>query len=98
MSVLLYEFALIANMPTDAQSLMDAARCMSCVPAGQQMSILIYLADKMANKVSDTSCLLCGSGADPVAAPACTCAIFYRTDTSSLFIWSAGTSTWDKLL
>lgn len=97
LGVLIYEFAIIAGMATDPQTLMTAAKCMECIPQGQQMPVLISLADKIASGGTGSSCLLCGS-VDPVAIPACTCAIYYRPDTGKFWYWDGVGLAWTPFI
>lgn len=40
------------------------------------------------------SCLLCSVASDPVDAPTCDCAIYYRKDISKFWYWDAEALTW----
>lgn len=39
-----------AGVPTDAQTLMNNARCLDCIPAGVQRQVMIYLLGQLAGQ------------------------------------------------
>lgn len=87
----------------DPQSLINDANCiLQCVPQGMTLAALIPVFCDIANGGGGgggVSCVLCGTGADPVAAPGtCTCAVYFRTDNGSFFYWDDGTATWVTLI
>jgi hypothetical protein len=83
----------------DPATLMQRAACLDCLTVKQLQQVKTYLLCTLVNlgTGSSTTCLLCGT-ADPVAAPACPCALYMRTDTSEMWFWSVGTATWNKVI
>lgn len=49
-AVLIYLAAVKAGASTNPQSLMDNAKCYTCIPPGMRMAVLISLACQMATK------------------------------------------------
>lgn len=80
----------------DVSSLLSSARCFAgCSSPAQLMLIQTQLLCEILHAedsiVGGTGSVLCGA-ADPVNAPAGNCAVYYRTDTGSIWIWDG--SAW----
>lgn len=91
------------SVTCDAQSLVDASTCLEqCVMLGFGPAIEIYLLCQIANNGGGggggSGAVVCSAAADPVAAATSSCAIFYRVDTGSVWIWNAGAAAWNKIL
>jgi len=76
----------------DVQLIMQDAACLCSLTSRQiQIATLEVLLEILqAGGISGESCLLCDT-ADPTVAPACNCAIHYRTDTGSFWYWDGAT-------
>lgn len=62
-----------------------------------EQKILGALLDGAGGGGSGSSCLLCGA-ADPVAAPSCTCALYYNVTTGSFWYWDNTGAAWVMLI
>lgn len=90
LSILIYLFATIAGVPTDAQTLINNASCIDCaIPPGMRLSVLIALADSIAGGLAPSDQVTCGSGA-PVTAPSSGCGIYYDTANDAVYIYRGG--------
>jgi hypothetical protein len=75
----------------DAQSLLNASACLCGLDRNQLLRIQAYTLCQVANlPAAQQSCILCGD-VNPVAAPACTCAIYYVRPTQAFFYWDGAT-------
>ena len=83
LQALVYLYAQIAGV-TDPQTIIDGAKCFSCIPPGMLLQALVYLAAQVS--IGGASRVTCGT-VDPVAAPANGCGVYYRTDTGAFFLW-----------
>ena len=83
----------------DVQDLLDDANCFSCLYPYQLSLIQTQLLCEILNAGGGggSSCLLCGN-VDPVAAPACACALYYNMLTSSFWYWDNNLATWAMLI
>ena len=85
---------------SDCPALTKLATCCPTSMTGPQLTgilseLMACLAESGAS--GGSGCLLCGT-TDPVDAPSCDCAKYYRTDTGEEWNWNDSTSTWDKVL
>lgn len=86
------------TVPTDPDELMSAARCLQCeVPPGLVpylilQSLIDFSGGGGGGGTGGVTC----STADPVAAPANSCTLHYRTDTGSLWMWNG--AAWVALI
>jgi hypothetical protein len=85
LQALVYLFAQIAGV-TDPQTIINGAKCFSCIPPGMLLQALVYLASQIAGGTSSGD-VLCVTGADPTTAPSGSCGIAYRIDTGAIFLW-----------
>lgn len=86
------------KMPsTDPNQLVNDARCIArCIPIGMQLPVLISVFIQFINNQSaPQSCFTC-SAVDPVAVPACTCALHLNLTDSTLWYWDNTVPTWYK--
>jgi hypothetical protein len=85
------------TVSTDPNVIMDEARCLECaIPAGYlPYAILAAISNITGGGGGGTGGVTCGV-ADPVAAPANACTLFYRTDTGTLWMWNG--SAWVNLI
>ncbi len=83
----------------DVQDLLNDANCFACLFPYQLSLIQTQLLCEIlaAGGGGGSSCLLCGS-ADPVAAPACQCALYYNRATGSFWFWDFNTVSWTRLI
>jgi hypothetical protein len=82
----------------DASSLLQSA-CNNKLECLENRQVWIVIAQLLceiliAGGGSGNSCITCGT-TDPVDPPTCDCAIHYRTDTGSFFVW---TGVWQPIL
>lgn len=93
LSILIYLFAQIADVPTDSASLIAAGSCLDCqLPQGvsPRLSILIALADTIASAPAPVSdAVTCGVGA-PTTAPSSGCGVYYDTSNDAVYIYRGG--------
>lgn len=98
---LLCEILQISNpMATcDPVELMEDGACFACLDTRQLAIIQTQLLCEIlsAGGGGGSSCIF-GGTADPVAAPACTYAIYYRTDTGGVWLWLPATAEWAQLI
>jgi len=81
-----------------AQSKLNDANCLSCFTSYQLQLIQSQLLfDISSGGSGGASCLLCGA-INPVAAPTCTCALYYNTANGSFWYWDNGLLTWVMLI
>jgi hypothetical protein len=92
MKLALLQQILLASNPvadTSPTALLEAAKCYACMPPGLwgllELGLLQQIVD--GGGTGGSGGVNCGA-ADPVAAPAGSCAIYYRTDTGTIFIWN----------
>lgn len=78
----------------DPQSLLDSARCFECLTPYQLHIIVTQLLCEILHAGSGSGCLLCSQSSDPVDAPECDCAIFYRRDNGNFWYWDATLVDW----
>ena len=82
-------------MPT-AQELMDDIACLKCsIQSGDVPLLIIGAVSSITAGGGGTGGVTCGA-ADPVAAPANACTLYYRTDNGSLWKWNG--AAWEALL
>lgn len=75
-------------MACDPQTLMTAAACFLCLNPTQLAAINTYLLCQIfSGGGTGGSGITCGTS-DPVAAPAGTCGIYYRTDNGAVWFWN----------
>lgn len=84
---------------TDVQSLLTAGKCFEHLPVAQVLGIQTQLLCEIlqAGGVSANSCLVCGD-TDPVADPACDCALGYNRLTGAFFMWDDSQTAWLPLI
>lgn len=82
----------------DVQTLTNDARCFWGVPSGQLAIIQTQLLCEILNAGGGTGCLLCSQSSNPVSAPSCDCALFYRRDTGAMWFWNATLAQWIMLI
>lgn len=84
----------------DIQSLTNSAKCFWGVAPGQLAIIQTQLLCEILNAggASGSGCLLCSQASNPVDAPACDCALFYRRDTGTMWYWDAVLAQWVMLI
>jgi len=85
---------LLASSPmadTSTNALLEAAKCYECLSPGIwqliELGLLQQIAAAGGTGGGGTGGVTCGV-ADPVAAPANACTLFYRTDTGTLWMWN----------
>lgn len=83
----------------DVQSLLADGKCFAGVPLPQLMAVQTQLLCEIlqAGGVGTSSCLVCGD-TDPVADPACTCALGYNRLTGAFFMWDDSQTAWLPLI
>lgn len=96
---ILCNYAAGINMTCDVPTLLEAAKCFECqIPLGMVGYIELYLLCQLASGQAGGGGgggVTCGTS-DPVAAPTGTCALYYRTDNGSLWMWNG--SAWNVLI
>ncbi len=85
---------LLASTPmadTSANALLEAAKCYRCLGEAEwrmiELALLQQIVDGGGGGGGGIGGVTCGV-ADPVAAPANACTLFYRTDTGTLWMWN----------
>lgn len=94
------------TMDCSAQNLVNQALCLqTCIPPGMVDAVEIALLCALVNNIAAggggggaSGAVTCAQAADPVAASTTTCALFYRVDNGSVWIWNAGAAAWNKIL
>lgn len=100
-SIIIYLLAQIAGVSADPQTLVTNAQCVDhCVPAGMRASVIANLLNTIEENggAGGSGSVLCSANSDPVAAPAGDCGIFYRLDVGQVWLWNAGTASWNLIL
>ncbi len=84
----------------DPQTLLNSAACFWGLTTPQLAVIQTQLLCEIlsAGGAGGVGCLLCSANADPVVAPVCDCALFYRRDNGTMWYWDTGTGTWVPLI
>lgn len=83
-------------MTTDPNELAANARCISCIPRGMQLAVLISLFITFINNQSTPqSCFTCTTS-DPTGTPTCPCALHMNLTNSTLWYWDNTVPTWYK--
>jgi hypothetical protein len=82
---------LLASDPvadTSPAALLEAAKCYVCMPPGLWQLLELGLLQQIVagGGTGGGGGVTCGV-VDPVAAPTGSCAIYYRTDTGTIFVW-----------
>lgn len=97
--VMIWLLAQIAGVSADPQSLMASAGCIDqCIPTGMKLGVAIDLLYQIQQKDPTGSCLLSGVG-PPVAAPPCSVAIYFSTDTNpGMWVWIASEAIWTEVI
>jgi len=85
---------LLASNPmadTSVNALLEDAKCYACLSPGIWMLLELALLQQIVNNGGGggggVGSVLCGT-VDPTTAPTGTCAIYYRTDTGTIFVWN----------
>jgi len=80
----------------NVQTLLAAAKCFECLsPHEQTLVQLQLLCDLEAATTGGVGSVTCGV-VDPTTAPVGTCALYYRTDTGSVWLWNG--SAWNQII
>ncbi len=97
--VLISLFAKIADVPTDTNSLIAGAECISqCIPAGLQLAVLISLADQIAQGGGTVGASCLGRSVGPpvwVPDAGCDTAISFD-DTGGMWWYATDVPGWIK--
>lgn len=84
---------------TSAQDLLTAAKCyIACIPEGVLAAIEVYLLTQIANGGAGSGGGVLNGIIDPVAAPSGDAALYYNTNTGTLWAWNPTTVAWNQLL
>ena len=83
----------------DVSSLLSDARCFDCLTPKEISIVQTQLLCEILQSggAGGTSCLLCGD-VDPVAVPACTCALYYNKTAGSLWVWDNDLTIWFAII
>lgn len=83
----------------DPNDLLQEAQCFTCLTQHQLLSVQTQLLCEILNSGGSPGavCLLCGLD-DPVDAPSCDCAIYYRSDTGHFWFWDSIGAAWIKFI
>lgn len=79
------------------QQLMDASKCLNCIPPGMQDAVIIYLLCQLAQGAGLSGGVLCGV-VDPTTAPSGNCGFYTNTATGSVWYWDAPNAQWVKFI
>jgi len=78
----------------DAQTLLNDAKCFGCLTPFQLATVRTQLLCEILNVGILQTCVQCSASSDPVDAPACECALFYRRDNGNMWYWDADDAEW----
>lgn len=83
----------------DTSDLLASSKCFLGLPFDQLQAINTQLLCEILNAggTGGQSCIS-GGTEDPVAAPDCSYALYYREDTGAVWLWLPGTSAWAKII
>lgn len=82
----------------DPQSLLDSAKCFECLSPQQLLLVSVELLCEILQAGGGNGCIVCSFDTDPVGAPACDCALGYRSDNGKLWTWNSVSGQWDLIL
>lgn len=79
---------------TSVQALLDSAQCFACLTPFQLALVRTELLSEILNVGMTLGCVQCSADSDPVDAPPCDCAIFYRRDNGDMWYWDPDDAEW----
>ena len=83
----------------DAQTLLNDGKCFQCLTPFQLAMVRTQLLCEILNVGSSgTGCVLCSAASDPVDAPTCDCALFYRRDNANMWFWDPDDVEWVPMM